>query len=1047
MNATLHLILGPPGSPRADRLLDAYRDASTGFGIALILVPTRRHADQLRDSLGTCLAPLIYDIQSFADELIRVHEPTRRPHCDTDRRLLLDSILADLRANDLPYFAGVAQTRGFAEAATGYVAELKDAGVDLRTLLKLNPGRESGAGTRHHQATRIFDRYHRRLAKQHRFDPTDRLGRAAKLWLNDQRQPFDRVRSVFITGFTLFTPFQRQLLDAVRETIDHFWIELPDGEGDEFTAPRAVAEWLSGMKHRTLIRPEAETSIVPASPRVPLRHFEASGELGEARLVARHIRELLANGTRPDRVLVVARHFTLGTIDLFREVFGEYGIPHDAEGADSLGRAPAVAFLLRAWRLPDDDWEFAPVAAVLRSSFFRPNWPEVRADPEVPAKAETLLRMLGEARGRDAYLKAVATWERTPPEPLEDEQPEEPLRQRKQRLAACCRPFLERFFKVWDKLNSGGTAEALIARLKTFADDIGLSFARPDDAADLDRFWHELDRWARNESSTTTRKLARTERFARVLAAVASAPCCARTVRGRGVALLSAEHAVGLECDYLFLIGLGEGSWPDLSAPVSLLDDSERERLLTMGFTLSDPAARLGHEQLLFNSLVSAPKREVVLSYAAVDGKGQKLLPSSFLRELLTKSSPSHTAQQRMLLDGYFDQEPMSAAELRVLCAQTGMGSLPSTLNPDLIDNLSRAQVVARARFASDTFTPFDGELRHPAVTAELTERLGRDKVFSPTSLDNYIACPFRFLLQHVLRLEPLEDPSEEVKYTRRGSAFHRALARFHKQVNEILPAAIAGGELPKGLTDELVEHLAAAIEEYAARAPSLATAELWRLEGKRLKRAALRYREHWHKFCKPWREQNATPTPHKFEASFGVPGVGAVGPLVIAIGEVEVRIGGYIDRVDLVQLDETDAFWVIDYKTGRATNYQASHVERFEKLQLPLYALAVERVILGSRKARPLGLAYWLVTDTGAKTMLPTKKAQSWLADAEAWPKFRDQLEAWVSTLATHIRMGDFPLAPRSETCTDTCGFGSVCRIAQSRNTGKVFALELPLV
>ena len=441
------------------------------------------------------------------------------------------------------------------------------------------------------------------------------------------------MQSVFISGMTSFSPYQRHLLDAVRETIEHFWIELPDGEGEEFSGPRAVVEWLRGTRDGNLFQPEVETNAVPVSLPIPSRLIEAPGELGEARLVARHIRALLAKDTRPGRVLVVARHFKPGTIDLFREVFDEYGIPHDAEGADTLGRAPAVAFLLRAWRLPDDDWEFASVAAILRSAYFRPKWPEVHADPEVSAKAETLLRMLGEALGRDAYLKAVAAWEQTPPEPLEDEQPEEPLRKRKQRLAIRCRAFLERFFRTWDRLKSAGTTEALVERLKTFADDIGLSLVSPDDAADLDQFWCEIDRWARNESSTTTRKLARTERFARVLAVVASAPCRARTARGCGVALLSAEHAVGLACDYLFLIGLGEGSWPELTAPVSLLDDSERERLRAAGFALSDPAVRLGHEQLLFNSLVSAPKREVVLSYAAVDSKGQKLLPRSFLRE------------------------------------------------------------------------------------------------------------------------------------------------------------------------------------------------------------------------------------------------------------------------------------------------------------------------------------------------------------------------------------------------------------------------------
>ena len=50
----------------------------------------------------------------------------------------------------------------------------------------------------------------------------------------------------------------------------------------------------------------------------------------------------------------------------------------------------------------------------------------------------------------------------------------------------------------------------------------------------------------------------------------------------------------------------------------------------------------------------------------------------------------------------------------------------------------------------------------------------------------------------------------------------------------------------------------------------------------------------------------------------------------------------------------------------------------------------------------------------------------------------FRDQLEAWIATIAANIRRGAFPLTPRSKTCTATCPHGPVCRIAQHRSTGK---------
>ena len=144
--------------------------------------------------------------------------------------------------------------------------------------------------------------------------------------------------------------------------------------------------------------------------------------------------------------------------------------------------------------------------------------------------------------------------------------------------------------------------------------------------------------------------------------------------------------------------------------------------------------------------------------------------------------------------------------------------------------------------------------------------------MFSPTALENYVACPFRFLLQHVLRLEPLEDPSEEVEYTRRGSAFHRALARFHERVKASVGEALDRIDRPDSVTDELVREIERAVGEYADRAPSRATAELWRLEGKRLKRAARRYRDHWQTSANPGGPRRA-PAPHRFEASFGVVG------------------------------------------------------------------------------------------------------------------------------------------------------------------------------
>src|SRR5262249_8454950 len=121
--------------------------------------------------------------------------------------------------------------------------------------------------------------------------------------------------------------------------------------------------------------------------------LEAPGMLGEARLVARHIKTLLLEGTPAEDVLVALRDLA-PYADLLQEVFAEYGIPVDVEGTEPLLRTGAVTALLRALRLPDDDWPFAGVTALLRSGYFRPAWPETQADPDVAQHAEVLLRLL-----------------------------------------------------------------------------------------------------------------------------------------------------------------------------------------------------------------------------------------------------------------------------------------------------------------------------------------------------------------------------------------------------------------------------------------------------------------------------------------------------------------------------------------------------------------------------------------------------------------------------------------------------------------------------
>jgi ATP-dependent helicase/DNAse subunit B len=1042
----------------------------------------------------------------FAEEVIRVNDPAARPLCQAHRRLLADDVVADLHARgQLAHFSGIIDTLGFGDTIFELLAELKQNEIwpaaMTGAVASLTAERRDRPGpmSRLYQCSRIYAEYQGQLIQNQLYDLEGRFWYARDLLERGQRRTFELVRAVFVDGFTDFTRTQHEILEALAGWVEELWVALPDEPGCEreelFSRPRATRQWLerlhpqieelrrrpdarpAGLAHleQQLFRPVR--AVEPGANGEGVACIEAPGLVGEARRVARRIKELLLAGVPPDGILVTMRDLS-PYADLLGEVFDEYGIPIDIEGIEPLLRNPAVATLLRALRLPEEDWPFAAVTALLRSGYFAPEWPETGANPEMPQHAEALLRLLREARGREAYLKAVRRWAEQVQPGLEDEEAEESRRQRTHQLARKCRDFLERFFRAWDGAPGRAPLVEHATWLRQFVDDIGLSrAARGRDAAVLDRFWQELDGWMALEPQLPGRPHLRDRgQFQRLLATLAAEAGLARTPRGPGrVRVLSAELARHLSPDYVFLMGLGERSFPRLAAPVPFLDESERLALKQAGIDLPSAADLMPGEMLLFYQVVTRARRGVVLSYPAVDDKGQELLPCSFLAAVRDCFAPEaiETERRRMLLEGLDRDVPLSAAEYRVrvaghLARQGRLWASPERERPgslasperqrpeappfadapgssDLFANLTAALDLARQRFHGTEFTPYDGMFRDPAVIADVQQRFGPRQVFSPTALENYITCPFRFFLGHVLRLQSLEEPREDIEATDRGLAFHRALARLHRHLRE------RGVHLPEATVDgHMQERLAEAVEEAARRAASEASEKLWRLEGQRLARAAQKYRAHWEQFVKPWLPRGVQPQPAYFEVSFGLPaaaGETPFGPLVIEVDGIEVRISGRIDRVDVADLPDGPGFWIIDYKTGRSTYYTGSDLREFRRLQLTLYALAVEEVLLAGRRARPLGLAYWLVADSGPKVALPGHPRHlAWLEEGKGWQTIRAELRRLVARLVAHIRQGAFPLKPRSKDCTQTCDFSQVCRIGQSRPTVERKTWQLPL-
>ena len=265
-------------------------------------------------------------------------------------------------------------------------------------------------------------------------------------------------------------------------------------------------------------------------------------------------------------------------------------------------------------------------------------------------------------------------------------------------------------------------------------------------------------------------------------------------------------------------------------------------------------------------------------------------------------------------------------------------------------------------------------------------------EVFSCSRLNRYLASPYNYYLESVLRLESSDDRARELDPLQFGKLLHAVLERFGNEPGM------------KDLEDEpsIREAVFALLHEEGAQRfghPARPLVELQLLQ------AELRLRL----FARKQAELRAEGWQiHAVEWS---PPGGAV-PLEFDRESFSLR--GYIDRVDMREVDGCTQWHIIDYKSGDKPkgigNCWKSRAKRWEDVQLALYPF-LTRSLTGGRGAAieggPVQASYW---NLGAHDS--NHSLDGFPLDDE----MREQLELQVAAAVRGIRAEDFfdPEQPR---------------------------------
>jgi len=258
------------------------------------------------------------------------------------------------------------------------------------------------------------------------------------------------------------------------------------------------------------------------------------------------------------------------------------------------------------------------------------------------------------------------------------------------------------------------------------------------------------------------------------------------------------------------------------------------------------------------------------------------------------------------------------------------------------------------------------------------------------------------------------------VDYAGRGQDVHRVLEEIHQRM-----ATEGSANLIERLPVLVETTMRVELDRFEDGEADVAEV-LAEIEARRNEKALGRYVAQFQSYGKG---VGKDARPHRFEVKFGQLDKPDSLP-VLTIGEAAgaVSLQGVIDRIDLVQVDGRVGFRVIDYKTG--SHPPGGDVLSGLASQLPLYAMAVER-LLGEGGDRHFdGAGYWSLPKDGYKGI-------KFKGD---WSAYRDRLERFILALVDKLREGTFPIFSQKKDCPKFCDFPSVCRCPEVRRADKAW-------
>lgn len=1050
------LLMGSAGCGKTQGLLDSFGEALSTAADPLaedlfFIVPSAEHTERvvsllIQRGLKGFFHKRVTTLSRLAGDIFRV---TDIPVASSLTRTM---IVRDLiRENAWDYFREVWEQPGFLGLMAQFITELKESCVFpaiFRERMNALKGFEPAYGAKYEALADFYEQYEARLKDQGLRDSQDALGIFRERKKKAEALP-PRFKSIWVDGFFDFSNLQLEYLRELSAVAEDITITLTKEDDQEregaFEAVSRTQQDLEKlgfkvqkMKPRSYRteRPSLlflqknifsqKTSGSAPAPEQDITMLEAIGTEGEIELIARQIHKLYATGDYRYSDFAVLfrqiRHYA----PVLASVFSRYGIPAEIHERDRLKFSSWIAAAAALLSIFRNSWQREDVFAFLKTGYVRRFGEDILKNEEWLAEFEQRSFLEGVAGTREAWS---ADWKRGEAADLAV------FNQKKTEV-------LKSLMELEEKFQVAKTAEEYIRLFKravyeTFGileiSDRYTPFTRRD-AACVKRFEALLDEIQSYFLKTKTPAIS-FENFSDHFLGLVELDVYSLHERDKNrVQIYDVSLARQKEYKVVFVAGLLEKVFPMQVRADPLLSDWERKLMNgDMEHPLAECLPRQNIERFFFYTAITRAKEKLFLSCPHLDFEGKESLPSFYLEEVKDLFQGEVPVIRQDLARPFpAIREAITRRELEAAV----VGALRNSEGSDAELKKALAQLSgnpgSRGRLLSAV---------EPVEAKILDEKILKGGYFeipetSPTRLETYAKCPFRYFSDKVLKLKEM---GGDIRAMQKGSILHHVLQQYfdpmpHSPSKDIKVNGACPGnpqeeenrcqDKKKDPKETLEAFIQREMDEGFKRHPMLWVEPYQEaMDRRELFEMLLDFISYENE-----RLKSSSFKPCHVEYSFGDAGENDNQALEIEGEGQKIRLRGRVDRIDMD--DEKKFAVVMDYK--RSYKFKSADLELGTALQLPLYLLAAQKHL----GLMPLGGEIFSIRDhkrSGfyceglAKAFEKEFSSRSHLPD-DVFQKVLDRALVFVRKFIKEITSSEIPVRPRD--CESFCPYDTVCRI-----------------